>query len=197
MSAHPQIDPAKRRRMALTAGMCVAVFAGMIGLAFAAPPIYDAFCKITGYGGATRVAESAANVVLDREVEIRFDSTVAPGLPLSFEPVRRTERLRLGETGLAFYRVRNLSDRPVTAVATFNVTPHKTGPFFQKLECFCFRDTIIPAGAELELPVVFYVDPEMASDPDTEEVRQITLSYTFFRSLDEAGDALAAQAPRS
>jgi cytochrome c oxidase assembly protein subunit 11 len=169
----------------------------MVGLAFAAPPLYRAFCKITGYGGTTQTATRAPARVLDRRITVRFDANVAPGLPIAFEPLQRSETLRIGETGLAFYRVRNLSDAPVTAVATFNVTPHKTGQFFQKLECFCFQDQVIPARAERELPVVYYVDPELADDPNTEEVRQITLSYTFFRTLDEAGDALARGAEGS
>jgi cytochrome c oxidase assembly protein subunit 11 len=186
------LTKAKQRRMAMTAIICVAVVAGMTGLAFAAPPLYKMFCDLTGYGGTTRVAVAAANRVLDRQIEVRFDSNVAPGLPIEFEPKQRSVSLHLGETGVAFYRVKNLSDRPVTAVAAFNVTPHKTGPFFQKLECFCFRDTVIPAGAELELPVVFYVNPDLADDPNTEEVTAITLSYTYFRSIEEAGDAVAA-----
>ncbi|MGE0829850.1 MAG: cytochrome c oxidase assembly protein, partial [Hyphomonadaceae bacterium] len=136
MSEHPHptpngLDPAKKRRMALTAAACVAAFAAMAGLAFAAPPLYRAFCEITGYGGTTQRATAAPARVLDRVMEVRFDANVAPGLPLEFEPVQRTERLRVGETGLAFYRVRNLSDQPVTAVATFNVTPFKTWPYFQ------------------------------------------------------------------
>ncbi|MGE0044969.1 MAG: cytochrome c oxidase assembly protein [Hyphomonadaceae bacterium] len=183
-------DPKLQRRMALTAAICVAVFAGMVGLAFAAPPLYRAFCQITGYGGTTQVAQRAAARVLDRTVQVTFDANVAPGLPIEFEPVQLSETVRLGETGIAFYRVRNLSAQPVTAVATFNVTPHKTGPYFQKLECFCFQAQTIAPGASVEMPVVYYVDPAMAEDPDTEEVRQITLSYTFFRSLDDVpGDA--------
>jgi cytochrome c oxidase assembly protein subunit 11 len=184
VSARP--DPAKRRRMALTAGLCVLLFAGMVGLAFAAPPLYRAFCRVTGYGGQTQIATRAPAQALARPIEVRFDANVMPGLPLEFAPVQRTERLNLGESGLAFYRVRNLSDAPVVAVATFNVTPHKTGLYFQKLECFCFRDQTIAPGETRELPVVYFVDPALAGDPNTKEVETITLSYTFFPSLDEA-----------
>lgn len=172
--------------MALTAAVCVGVFAGMVGLAFAAPPLYRAFCEITGYGGTTRVATAAPTRVLSQTVEVSFDSNVAPGLPLTFEPMQLHETVRLGETGIAFYRVRNTSSAPVTAVATFNVTPHRAGPYFQKLECFCFREQTIAPGAAVEMPVIYFVDAEMANDPDTRQIGQITLSYTFFRSLADA-----------
>jgi cytochrome c oxidase assembly protein subunit 11 len=178
--------------MALTAGLCAGLFAGMAGLAFAAPPLYRAFCRATGYGGTTQVAAAASQSVIDRRVIVRFDANTAPGLPIEFKSPR-PETLRIGETGLVFYRVHNRSNAPVTAFATFNVAPHKTGKFFRKLQCFCFQDQIIPAGAVRELPVVFYVDPGLASDPNTEEVRAITLSYTFFPSQDEAAKALALQ----
>lgn len=187
MSARP--DP---RRMAFTAFLCVAIVAGMTGLAFAAPPLYRAFCKLTGFGGTTQVATAAPSRVLERTIEVRFDTNVDSRLPIRFEPVARTMTLRLGETGLAYFRVANPTDKPVTAVAVFNVAPYKTGAFFQKLSCFCFNYMVIPAGAEVELPVVFFVDPALADDPDTEEVTQITLAYTYYRSLEEAGDALAA-----
>lgn len=183
--------------MGLTALLCLGVVAGMTGLAFSAPALYSMFCKVTGYGGTTQVASGAAGEILDRQVEVRFNTTTAPGLPLEFEPLQRTATLRLGESGLAYFRIRNLSDQPVTAVATFNVTPHKTGRYFEKLQCFCFEEMVLPPHAEVEAPVVFYVDPELARDRDTEEVGQITLSYTFFRSLDDAAaaDDAAARTP--
>ncbi|MBL8549214.1 MAG: cytochrome c oxidase assembly protein [Hyphomonadaceae bacterium] len=175
--------------MAMTAAVCVAVFVGMIGLAFAAPPLYRAFCRVTGYGGQTQVATAAPAQVSSRQVEVRFDANVAPGLPLAFEPVQRAETLHLGQSGLAFFRVRNLSSQPVTTVATFNVVPHKTGQYFQKLECFCFQDQTLAPGETREMPVVYFVDSALEADPNTEEVRSITLSYTFFRSVDDAADA--------
>jgi len=185
---------ANKNRMGLTALICVAVVVGMTGLAFAAPPLYRAFCQLTGYGGTTQLASTGPSAIIERQIEVRFDTNVASDLPISFEPVQRSETLRLGETGLAYFRIRNPTDEPITAVATFNVAPYKTGVYFQKLACFCFQDTTIPAHADVELPVVFFVDPELASNPDTEEVTQITLSYTYFRSLEEAGAALAASA---
>ncbi|MBI1252436.1 MAG: cytochrome c oxidase assembly protein [Alphaproteobacteria bacterium] len=163
----------------------------MLGAAFQAPALYNAFCQITGYGGETRIAEAAADRVLDRTIEVRFDANVAPGLPLRFEPVDHLRSLRLGETGIAFYRITNTSDRPVRAVATYNVAPHKVGPFFRKLQCFCFQDTVYQPGETVEAAVVFFVDPDLADDRDTEEVQQVTLSYTYFASVDQAAAALA------
>jgi cytochrome c oxidase assembly protein subunit 11 len=175
--------------MAMTAGIVVAAVAGMTGLAFAAVPLYDAFCKVTGYGGTTREARAASARVLERSINIRFDSNVASDLPVEFTPAATTT-LRFGETGLAFYRVRNTSDHPVTAIASYNVAPHSAGQYFQKLECFCFQERTLAPGEEAELPVVFFVDPEMASNPDTAEVDTVTLSYTYFRSTEEAAAAL-------
>lgn len=189
--------PFDRRRAGLIAALCVAVAVGMTALAFQAPALYSAFCKITGYGGETRVAQGAATRVLARTINVRFDANVAPGLPLSFEPVDARRTLRIGETGVAFYRIRNISDQPVTAVATYNVAPHKVGPYFQKLQCFCFESHTYQPGETVEAAVVFFVDPALADDPDTEEVQQVTLSYTYFRSLDQANDALAAAAGAS
>ncbi|MBC7770404.1 MAG: cytochrome c oxidase assembly protein [Phycisphaerales bacterium] len=177
-----------RKRMAMTAGITVAVVAGMAGLAASAVPLYDAFCQLTGYGGTTQEATAAPSQILDRQIEVRFDSNVAPGLPVEFRPNQISERLRIGETGLAFYTVRNLSNEPVVARATYNVTPHDAGQYFAKLECFCFQDRLIGPGEEAELPVVFFVDPEIASDPNTADIGTLTLSYTFFRSTDAAAD---------
>jgi cytochrome c oxidase assembly protein subunit 11 len=184
--------PADKKRLALTAGIIVAVVAGMTGLAFAAAPLYDAFCRITGYGGTTQTAQAAPTQVLERRIEVRFDSNVAPGLPVDFAPSQRTETLRIGETGLAFYRIRNLSDQPIVARATYNVAPHVAGQYFAKLECFCFQDRTLAPGEEAELPVVFFVDPEIVSDPNTSDITTVTLSYTYFRST--APEAQAAPA---
>jgi len=171
-----------RKRMAVTAAVAAAAVAGMAGLAFAAVPLYDAFCKLTGYGGTTQEAVAAPGRVLDQRIEVRFDANVAPSAPIEFAPTQRRESLRIGETGLAFYRIRNLSNEPVTVRATYNVTPHDAGQYFAKLECFCFQDRVLAAGEEAELPVVFFVDPEIVSDPTTRAIDAITLSYTYFRS---------------
>lgn len=171
-----------KKRMAVTALIAAAAVAGMTGLAFAAVPLYDAFCRITGYGGTTQEAAAAPSRVLDQRIQVRFDANIAPNAPIEFAPAQRTETLRIGETGLAFYRIRNTSNEPVTVRATYNVTPHDAGQYFAKLECFCFQDRVLAAGEEAELPVVFFVDPEIATDPSTRAIDAITLSYTYFRS---------------
>jgi cytochrome c oxidase assembly protein subunit 11 len=188
-----------KKRLARTAIIASAVVAGMTGLAFAAVPLYDAFCKVTGYGGTTQEASAAPSQILNRRIEVRFDANTAPGLPVEFAPKQASETLRIGETGLAFYRVRNTSNQPVVARATYNVTPHVAGQYFAKLECFCFTDRVIAPGAEADLPVVFFVDPEIVSNPDTREIGTLTLSYTFFRSTSPEAQALleAAEGPTS
>ena len=163
---------------------------GMVGASYASVPLYQLFCQVTGYGGTTQMATSAASQVLARTIKVRFDANVAPGVPWTFTPEKPVVELGLGENGLAFYKVKNNSDRPVTAVATYNVTPHKVGPYFQKLECFCFQDRTLQPGETMELPVIFYVDPALATDKNVKEVTEVTLSYTFF----EAGSPALAQA---
>jgi cytochrome c oxidase assembly protein subunit 11 len=171
-----------RKRMALTAAIAAAAVAGMTGLAFAAVPLYRAFCQATGYGGTTQEAAAAPSRVLDQRIQVRFDANIAPGVPIEFAPKQNAETLRIGETSVAFYRIRNTSNEPVTVRATYNVTPHVAGQYFAKLECFCFQDRVLAAGEEAELPVVFFVDPDIVDDPDTREINTLTLSYTYFRS---------------
>ena len=171
-----------KKRMAITAAIAAGAVAGMTGLAFAAVPLYDAFCRITGYGGTTQEAAAAPAQVLDQRIEVRFDANISPDAPIEFAPRQTAETLRIGETGLAFYRIRNVSDAPVTVRATYNVTPHIAGQYCAKLKCFCFQDRTLAAGEEADLPVVFFVDPEIASDQDTREIETLTLSYTYFRS---------------
>lgn len=168
--------------MAITAAASAAAVVAMVGLAFAAVPLYQAFCRATGYGGATQVAVQAPARMLDRRIDVRFDANHATDLPVSFTPSQRDQNLRIGETSVAFYRVRNLSDQPVTAVATFNVTPHIAGQYFAKLECFCFQNRTLAPGEEAELPVVYFVDPDLVNDPDAGDIDTITLSYTYFRA---------------
>lgn len=170
------------KRMAATAGVTLAVVAGMVALSYAAVPLYEMFCRITGFGGTTQVAQAAPGQVLDRTIHVRFDANVSPHLPAEFAPSQRMQTLRIGETSVAFYRVRNTSDQPVTAMATFNVTPHVAGQYFAKLECFCFTDRVLQPGEEAELPVVYFVDPEIVTNLDTRDIDTITLSYTYFRS---------------
>jgi cytochrome c oxidase assembly protein subunit 11 len=166
----------------------------MVGAAYGSVPLYQLFCQVTGYGGTTQIATKAADAVLDRKIKVRFDANVAPGVPWTFTPEKPVVELGLGENGLAFYKVKNNSDQPVTAVATYNVTPHKIGTYFQKLECFCFQDRTLQPGEEMELPVIFYVDPSLATDKGVSEVTEVTLSYTFFRA-DSTELAQAQTAP--
>jgi cytochrome c oxidase assembly protein subunit 11 len=181
-------------RVALIAGV---VFVAMIGLTFAAAPLYTMFCKATGYGGTTQRAEAASKQVLERTIEVRFDTNVAPGLPLLFTPDERIKTLRIGETGLAFFKVTNPTDRPVNAVATYNVTPELTGLYFKKLECFCFQQRAFAPGETIELPVVFFVDPEIVNNRDTARTSQITLSYTYFDASARPVQTVTAKASES
>lgn len=183
-----------RKRMALTALGAAAAVLGMTAVSFAAVPLYDAFCRITGYGGTTREAASAPAQALDRRIEVRFDANIASDAPIEFAPKQNVESLRIGETGLAFYRIRNISSEAVTVRATYNVTPHAAGQYFAKLECFCFQDRVLAPGEEADLPVIFFVDPEIAADAETREIDSITLSYTYFRSATPQAQGASGQA---
>lgn len=174
-------QPRRRRNaVALTVSICVGVVAAMLTLALNAAPLYAAFCKATGYGGATQTATKAPGKVLDRTIEVRFDTNVPPDTPLEFKASQASETLRIGESGLAFFTVKNLSDKPVTAIASYNVTPFTTGVYFQKLQCFCFNDTVFQPGQTAQLPVIYFVDPAIVEDRDTRSVQTITLSYTYY-----------------
>lgn len=177
------------------AGLSVAVIAGMLGLTAASVPLYRLFCAVTGYGGTTQRAEVAPGSAADVAVEVRFNADHAPDLPWRFAPEQRSLELKPGEERLAFFIAENLSDKPIVGVATFNVTPHKVGPYFVKLACFCFEGQALQPGEKVEMPVSFYVDPAMLEDIDTEEVRVITLSYTFFVDADATAKLRAKQTP--
>lgn len=157
-----------------------AIVLGMTGLAYASVPLYRWFCQATGFGGTTQVADRAPGEILDRKVTIRFNADVNSKLPWVFQPAQRTMELRLGEEALAFYRARNKGTRAITGTAAFNVTPAKAGQYFNKIDCFCFTEQRLEAGRSADMPVSFYVDPEMASDRNLDDVTTITLSYTFF-----------------
>ena len=163
-----------------TALVCVVVVAGMVGLSFAAVPLYRLFCQVTGFAGTTQRAEAVAGPVLDRMMEVRFDGNVGAGLPWDFKPVQRRIEVKVGEQRQAFYRATNRSDRPVTGTATFNVSPPLAGAYFVKIECFCFTEQTLEPGQSVDMPVVFYIDPEIAEDRDVENLGTITLSYTFY-----------------
>jgi cytochrome c oxidase assembly protein subunit 11 len=173
-----------RRRDLVVAGSAGAFAAFMVGMAYAAVPLYDWFCRTTGFGGTTQIATAAPGEVLDRKITIRFDANVGPGLPWRFEPERTSIEARLGEVVTIDYRVINLAARETHGIASYNVTPLNTGIFFQKINCFCFTDQTLKAGEKRDMPVVFYVDPKLAADADGKEVNTITLSYTFHPQRD-------------
>ncbi len=172
---------ANRRRNLGLAAVLAGTAAGMVGLAYASAPLYRLFCQVTGYGGTTQVAAApAASAVTDRIVTVRFDANVARDLPWRFEPLARSMDVRVGEQALAFYRARNLSDGPVSGNATFNVTPHQAGPYFAKVDCFCFSEQTLAPGEDVDMPVSFFVDPALLKDAGGKDLSEITLSYTFF-----------------
>ena len=181
-----------KQRNARTGIVLTGIVAGMIGLSFASVPLYRLFCQVTGYGGTTQVAEAAPGAVAERVIKVRFNADIGPGLPWYFKPVQREIALKIGESGLATFRARNLSDTAVTGTSTFNVTPLKAGQYFNKVQCFCFVKQRLEAGQELDMAVSFFIDPEILSDRKLDEVTTITLSYTFFRA---PGDVTTAALP--
>ncbi|MFH5924186.1 cytochrome c oxidase assembly protein [Roseomonas xinghualingensis] len=170
---------------------------GMVGLSFAAVPLYDAFCRLTGYNGTVQTGGGSAPGAVERQVTVRFAANTHPSLPWRFEAAQNAIPIHLGEEGLAFYRAANNADRPVEGVATYNVTPEIVGKYFQKVACFCFDAQTLQPGQSVEMPVSFWVDPAMAQDPATRDIRTITLNYTFFRTLADAERAgvLASAGP--
>ena len=170
---------------------CVGLVAGMTALSFAAVPLYDLFCRVTGYGGTTQQAAETPGQTFDRVVRIRFDASVNSSLQWEFQPVQRELSMRLGESAVAFYRARNLAKMPIVGAAAFNVTPLKVGKYFNKIECFCFTEQKLEPGKSVDMPVTFFVDPEMMKDPNLDDVKLITLSYTFFEVEEETGGTMA------
>jgi cytochrome c oxidase assembly protein subunit 11 len=159
---------------------CVVVVAAMLGAAYASVPLYRLFCQMTGFDGTPRIATKPSETVLDKTITVRFDANVAPGLPWSFTPLQTTARVKIGENALAFYRAANTSDQPVYGMATFNVSPEQAAPFFNKLQCFCFTEQVLQPGESVDMPVSYFVDPQIAGDRDAQGIAQITLSYTFY-----------------
>ena len=167
----------------------------MGSLAWAAVPFYDWFCRVTGFGGTTGVAEAAPDDILDRTITVRFDASKAKGMAWEFKPIEREMEVRIGETGLAFYEAYNPTDRPIAGQASYNVAPYSAGGYFQKIACFCFEEQVLQPGERVEMPVTFFVDPEMVEDLEAKYVHTITLSYTFYEiDLPEGYAALDVQA---
>lgn len=183
-----------RSRKAASALALFAVVAGMTGLSFASVPLYRMFCQATGFAGTPRTENVAAPLaVADRQVAVRFDANVNPDLPWRFAPEQRQVEVHLGQETLAHYTAANLSDHPLTGTAAFNVSPEAAAQYFNKIECFCFTEQRLEPGQTVAMPVLFYVDPAIADDPDARDVTKITLSYTFYRI--DGGDKNATKTP--
>lgn len=174
----------KNVRSAMMAG----IFAlAMLGMGYAAVPLYEIFCRVTGYGGTTQradAAQAAAVQATTQSMSIRFDSNVNSALPWSFKPENATDRVSVGARDMAIYIAKNESSEPVVGTATFNVTPVLAGKYFHKIQCFCFTEQLLKPGQQMRMPVLYYVDPAILEDPETKDIEEITLSYTFYRSKD-------------
>ena len=180
MSAAPQTPAPKN--LGRTALICAGVAMGMTGLSFAAVPLYDMFCKATGFGGTPMTGTAGAGKVLDRTMAVRFDANVASGLGWTFTPESPDISLRVGETKTVFYKITNKSSRASTGIASYNIAPEKGAAYFVKIQCFCFTEHTLQPGESLEAPVVFYIDPEIAGNRELDGMKAITLSYTYFAS---------------
>ncbi|PZU15171.1 MAG: cytochrome c oxidase assembly protein [Sphingobium sp.] len=173
-------DRDRRNRRTMMAAATVGL--GMLALGFASVPLYRIFCEQTGFGGTTQRAEAATQVKVatGHSMSIRFDSNIAPGMPWQFHPERPTQTVTVGAKTMAIFIAKNMSDRPVTGTAAFNVTPLQAGAYFTKIQCFCFTQQTLQPGQEVRMPVLYYVDPKILDDPDNRDTQQITLSYTFY-----------------
>jgi cytochrome c oxidase assembly protein subunit 11 len=162
-----------------TALIMAVIVAAMVGLAFASAPLYRAFCEATGFGGTPLRADRAPGAIAG-QVNVRFDANVHPGLPWRFEPEQTTVNVAPGAQTRICYRAENLSARSITGQAAYNVSPDQVGKYFKKIQCFCFSEQTLKPGQKVDMPVVFFVDPKIKDDPDTKDIDQITLSYTFY-----------------
>jgi cytochrome c oxidase assembly protein subunit 11 len=174
------LTPDQTRRVRRTWIACAGVAVGMVGLAYASAPLYDLFCRVTGFDGTPIVSKGPSREVLDRRIAVRFDANVAPGIDWRFSPETAQIEVKLGETTTVFYKVRNAGAAASTGVATFNVQPALAGAYFMKIQCFCFTEQTLQPGESVDFPVVFYVDPALAQDPNVKDLNGITLSYTYF-----------------
>lgn len=170
-----QMDP--KIKTVFQAGSLVVV---MGALAWASVPFYDWFCRVTGFGGVTNVAAEGSNDILDQTITVKFDASLERDMPWTFKPMQREITMRIGETGLAFYEAYNPTDKAIAGSASYNVAPYQAGYFFNKIQCFCFEEQVLQPGERVEMPVTFYVDPEIVDDRDAKFTKEITLSYTFY-----------------
>jgi cytochrome c oxidase assembly protein subunit 11 len=187
----PPADP-RTRRHSLVAALCIVFVAAMVGMSFAAVPLYRMFCQVTGYFGTTQRASKAPDAAIGRQVTIRFDSNIANGLGWSFRPEQRSITLKVGEVGKVAFFAQNRGATTTSGTASFNVAPAEAGAYFNKIACFCFTEQTLAAGEKVDMPVVFFVDPAIADNPELDGVDTITLSYTFFPAAAPARPVAAA-----
>jgi cytochrome c oxidase assembly protein subunit 11 len=189
-------DQIRDRRNRNVAFVCAGVFAGMVGLSYAAVPLYQLFCQVTGYGGTTQRVEQYSDTILDRTITVRFDANVN-GVPWEFAPKQRHVTLRIGETTEIVYVARNLAAKPTSGTATFNVAPPLAGAYFNKIECFCFTEQTLQPGETYEMPVQFFVDPAIVDLPEFKNLKTITLSYTFYPLQQESAEGPVSDAAKT
>lgn len=168
---------AKNKRLAT---IVVSVVVIMVGLAYAAVPLYELFCRVTGYGGTTQIAENQQVDVVDRKMKVRFAANTHRDMPWDFRPKENAQEVYIGEKKIVMFEAYNPTDRAIKGTATFNVTPHKAGEYFVKIDCFCFTEQLLMPGQRMDMPVLYYVDPQLVDDINLADVKEITLSYTFF-----------------
>jgi cytochrome c oxidase assembly protein subunit 11 len=198
----PSMQDGLDRKLKRTLFGCIGLVAVMVGAAYAAVPLYSLFCKLTGFAGTPLIASENGSVVGSKQFLVQFDSNVAPGLAWRFAPEQPKLEVRVGETMTVFFRITNLSDRETTGMATYNVQPELIAPYFNKLQCFCFNEMVLKPHESVDVPVVFFIDPEAAKNRDLDKIAAISLSYTFFASkrtekpLAAAKDIVAQPAPK-
>ncbi|MCI0754348.1 cytochrome c oxidase assembly protein [Teichococcus vastitatis] len=193
----PGLNPDLARRNRKVATGALLIGGGMLALSFASVPLYTLFCSVTGYGGTPQIGGAAAPGIAGKSVTVRFNANTHPGLPWSFQPGQNSMQVVSGQDAMAFYTAESRAAGPSTGISTYNVTPEVAGPYFHKVHCFCFDEQTLQAGQRVEMPLSFWIDPKIADDPNTRDIRTITLSYTFFRTLADAerAGALAKAGP--
>ena len=186
MSASYQNSQSSAVKKYRTLGFLLVLIMGMGVLSYASVPLYKLFCQVTGYGGTTQQVTSPSSQILERKIKIRFDANTKPTLDWNFQPVQTSMDISVGQNALAFYQAENTGKDPVVGTATFNVTPEKAGVYFNKIDCFCFVEQLLAPQEAVEMPVSFFIDPDIVNDPNLDDVTTITLSYTFFPSEDQS-----------
>ena len=174
------------KKKTLTPILLAGIFCLMLGLSFAAVPLYDLFCRVTGFGGTTQIASTAPGSSGHPDINVRFESSTSSSLNWDFFAQSKVVTIPIGEEKTIFYFAKNLSDKPIVGTATFNVTPAKVGQYFMKIDCFCFVEQLLKPGESMNMPVTFFIDPDIYKDENVKEVNEITLSYTFMKSMDQS-----------